>query len=622
MSKAIGRRSWLAALCAAMLCLGLGAAPAQALEPLLIYTPTPPPPIPPQPKIPPPTGYLEAPCGVAVDASGRFYVSDYYHHTIDVFSSGAGYEGQLSEVDPLDGPCGLALDASGNLYVNNYHRNVQRFDPFPSSAPGPIFDAAQHPTGVAVDPATGDLYVDSRTYIAHYEAPVEAGEEPIEKIGIGSLEDGYGLAFSGFPATAGRLYVADAADDTVKVYDPALDLNDPVATIDGSATAGGDFTSLRDSALAVDHVSGELYLADNLQPKNTERPQAPIEVFDSGGAYQGHLKYLITDALPPGLAVDNSATAAQGRVYVTSGNTIESSIFIYPPSPATTGAPVCRPGVLCPPGAIPPAFGSLGAGQSAQAESASAATSGASEAPQGATASEVTQKGSLRVNLDGKLSPSKLPREGTAPIAVSVGWKVSSTDGSALPKLKRLRIEINRHGHFDSTGLPTCPYDRIQPASSSRALANCRSGLVGQGSFNAEIALKGQEPYATKGRLLVFNGKSGGKPVLFGQIYSPYPFATSFVIVFEVQKIGKGTYGTALSATLPKALSSWGNLTGIEMRLSRRYSVRGKRRSYISAGCPAPKGFAQVSFPLARASMGFGDGRTLTSTLTRSCRVR
>ena len=58
------------------------------------------------------------------------------------------------------------------------------------------------------------------------------------------------------------------------------------------------------------------------------------------------------------------------------------------------------------------------------------------------------------------------------------------------------------------------------------------------------------------------------------------------------------------------------------MKLSRRYSAQGKRRSYISAGCPAPKGFAQVSFPLARASMSFGDGRTLTSTLTRSCRVR
>jgi hypothetical protein len=46
----------------------------------------------------------------------------------------------------------------------------------------------------------------------------------------------------------------------------------------------------------------------------------------------------------------------------------------------------------------------------------------------------------------------------------------------------------------------------------------------------------------------------------------------------------------------------------------------GKRRSYLSASCPAPKGFPGAAFPFARASFGFGK-QTLTSTLTRSCRV-
>ena len=612
MSKATGRRNWLGALCALAVCLGLGAAPAQAAfdDPLFVYTPK-------KPVTP-----LEGPCGLAVSpvGNGNFYLSDYYHHAVEVFNAGFG---SLSNVDPLDGPCGLAIDSQGVLYVNNFHRNVEKYVPseFPPVSGGfyslsGVIDK-EHPTGVAVDRATDRVYVNDRTYVAVYEpsgAPVLDEGSPL-KIGLDPLGDYYGLAVSEHPATAGRIYLADATTDTVVVYDPTIDKEDPVATIGGPSA--GQFVSLRDSALAVDRVTGNLYVADNLQPKNTERPQAAIYVFDPTGSHLGRLKHNIIDALPPGLAVDNSATATQGRVYVTSGNTIEASVIAYPPGAQTSAV---RPPIETLGGS------SVGGGSSslASAERGGECAEACERffpAPE-AKASEVAQKGSLRVNLDGKLSPSKLPREGTAPIAVSVGWKVTSTDGSALPKLKRLRVEINRHGHFDSTGLPTCPYDRIQPASSSRALANCRAALVGQGSFDAEIALKGQEPYATKGRLLVFNGKSKGKPVLFGQIYSPYPFATSFVIVFEVGKIGKGAYGTALSATLPKALASWGNLTGIEMRLSRRYSVGGKRRSYISAGCPAPKGFAQVSFPLARASMSFGDGRTLTSTLTRSCRVR
>jgi hypothetical protein len=235
---------------------------------------------------------------------------------------------------------------------------------------------------------------------------------------------------------------------------------------------------------------------------------------------------------------------------------------------------------------------------------------------------EVTQKGTLRVTVSGKLSPQRLPRSGSAPIAVSVGGQITTTDKSPAPTLKTLRIELNRNGHLDSTGLPLCPIAAIQTASSARALSACRSSLVGQGSFSAEIALPGQDPYPTKGRLLAFNGKQHGKPVLFGQIYSPSPFATSFVIVFAIAKEAKGTYGTALTAPLPASLRSWGNLTGIELTLSRRYSSGGERHSYLSAGCPAPQGFPGATFPFARTSFGFEEGRTLSSTLTRSCGVR
>jgi hypothetical protein len=235
---------------------------------------------------------------------------------------------------------------------------------------------------------------------------------------------------------------------------------------------------------------------------------------------------------------------------------------------------------------------------------------------------EVFQQHGLRVVVSGGLSPQRLPRTGFAPIRVSVGGEISTTDKSPAPSLKTLQIELNRNGRLDYAGLPVCPYDAIQPASSSRALSACRSALVGQGSFSAEISLTGQDPYPTKGKLLAFNGSSGGKPVLFGQIYASRPFATSFVIVFAIKQLGKGTFGTILSAQLPNALSRWGKLTGIELNLSRQYSYRGQRHSYLSAGCPAPAGFPGAPFAFARTTFGFPGGQTVSGTLTRNCKVR
>src|ERR1044072_6817297 len=133
---------------------------------------------------------------------------------------------------------------------------------------------------------------------------------------------------------------------------------------------------------------------------------------------------------------------------------------------------------------------------------------------------EVTRKGNLQLALTGELNPDRLPRSGKAPVAVEIGGKVTTTDGSEPPKLKTLAIDLNSNGELDSKGLPVCAYESIQPATSSRARAASKNSLVGKGSFEAEISLSGQRAYVTKGDMLVFNGREGGKNVLFGHIYA------------------------------------------------------------------------------------------------------
>jgi hypothetical protein len=233
-----------------------------------------------------------------------------------------------------------------------------------------------------------------------------------------------------------------------------------------------------------------------------------------------------------------------------------------------------------------------------------------------------TEQGNLLVSVSGKLTPHVLPRKGTKPVSVTVGGKVSTTDETTPPELNTLKIEINRHGSLDPTGLPVCKINEIRAASNGRALAACSDSLVGQGKFFGTITLPGSQPYPLEGRLLMFNGMQHGHHVLFGHIFSAHPFANSFVIPFKISSKGHGTFGTELSANLAKTLGKKRTLSGIEMTLSRRYHYRGVSRSYVSAGCPAPKGVPVVSFPLTRVSFGFAGNTTLTTVLSRSCKAR
>lgn len=235
-------------------------------------------------------------------------------------------------------------------------------------------------------------------------------------------------------------------------------------------------------------------------------------------------------------------------------------------------------------------------------------------------ASELVQRGGLRVTYSGELSPNSLPREGAAPVEVSVGGKISTADGSQPPALRSFEVAINRHGLLNSSALPVCPLGAIQPASSGVALAACRSSLVGEGSFAAAVAIPEQSPFPSRGKILAFNGRSGGRPAILAHIYGTEPLPTSFTVPLTINTKGSG-YGATLRGELPDLAANIAYVTEISITLGRSFSRGGKRRGYLEASCPAPAGFPGAVFPLMKTSFHFADGRNLSSTLNRSCRA-
>jgi hypothetical protein len=239
----------------------------------------------------------------------------------------------------------------------------------------------------------------------------------------------------------------------------------------------------------------------------------------------------------------------------------------------------------------------------------------------GATArAEVVQDGGLRVSFAGGVSPRALPRATKAPVAVSLAGEISTTDGSQPPQLQTISMAINRDGRLDYDGLPACRYHQIQPASTAEAIEACPESVVGEGSFRAAVVLPEQSPFPSQGDIVAFNGEVHGRHVLFAHIYGTRPLPQSAVIIFRYSH-QSGTYGLTLTAELPQVTAEWGHVSGVRMSLRRTFTYKGRQRSFLSAGCPAPAGFTIVTAPFARVSFGFADGRVLQTAMVRNCRV-
>lgn len=239
----------------------------------------------------------------------------------------------------------------------------------------------------------------------------------------------------------------------------------------------------------------------------------------------------------------------------------------------------------------------------------------------GISSAETVQEHGLVVTFNADFTPHNLPRAKPAPVSVKVAGRVRAADGSHPPALRWLEILINRNGRLRSDGLAICSASSLQSTSTATALDRCRPALVGKGSFHAVVSL-GRE-ILTSGKILAFNSRRAGRQALVLHLFAGTPVRFTLVVPLAIGNLKQGQFGTILRAKIPKLASGLGSVTEIDLTIGRRYSYKGKRRSYVSASCSAPATLPGGVFDFARARFRFEGHQTISPPpLLRDCSVR
>ncbi|HEX4304585.1 MAG TPA: hypothetical protein VHZ54_00975 [Solirubrobacterales bacterium] len=233
---------------------------------------------------------------------------------------------------------------------------------------------------------------------------------------------------------------------------------------------------------------------------------------------------------------------------------------------------------------------------------------------------ERSRVGNLIGTLNGGIDPLALPRSRPAPVSVELEGKIATTDGTPLPQVKQVKVELAGPGVLATEGLPLCPQGRLEHADNHQAMERCGQALVGRGSLRAEVDIPNQAPFAIHALVLAFNGRTAaGRKAIWVHAFASEP-PVSLVLPFVVHQ-GTPAFPTALIAAVPHSLGPLPRLAVFHLRLFRRFRHGGQVHSYISASCPVPPAFTAGFLSFARATYSFGDGRRVRIETVRSCRA-
>jgi hypothetical protein len=221
--------------------------------------------------------------------------------------------------------------------------------------------------------------------------------------------------------------------------------------------------------------------------------------------------------------------------------------------------------------------------------------------------------GNLVVTADGGITPKALSKTKYTPAAFDASGKIETKDGTHPPALKEVVVEGDKNVLVDTKGFPACTAGKLQSQDTKHAEAICGNAIIGKGTTSVQISFPEQKPIPVSSKLLVFNGgTSGGTTTFFIHAYITVPTPAAIVTTVKIKRVNKGRYGNYAVASVPKIAGGSGSVTSFSLKIDKKYTYKGQKKSVISAKCTDGK-------IQGKATAVFADGTKAAATVIRSC---
>jgi hypothetical protein len=221
--------------------------------------------------------------------------------------------------------------------------------------------------------------------------------------------------------------------------------------------------------------------------------------------------------------------------------------------------------------------------------------------------------GNLIASGDGGFAPTAQPQDHDAPIKLFGHGRIRTVDGTRPSPLRKVVVELDKHGHAETRGLPKCTRQKLLATTTETARKICRGAIIGTGFGTALIELPEQQPIEASSPITVFNGpERHGNPTGLGHAFLKYPVPTTYLVQAELETVHHGRYGYRVEVNLPKIANDYGSGIYGRLKFDRKWTYRGKRLSVANARCA--DGHLQ-----GRIELTFKDGTFLQGAALKPC---
>jgi hypothetical protein len=201
-----------------------------------------------------------------------------------------------------------------------------------------------------------------------------------------------------------------------------------------------------------------------------------------------------------------------------------------------------------------------------------------------AGASAMVETREIRIKLNADFQPLNLPKKSFAPVQFQGYLDVATPGGGEPPALQQVVLDFDRDGRLDVSGLPTCAPETIASASVGEARQLCKGAIVGTGEIDALVGLE-SGPVPTSSPLTLFNGpRQEGHPTVVVHAQTTIPATQTYAIVVPIEK-QPGEFRYRVTMNVPPLAGGLGAITRISVKVGRRYTAGGVKRSYVAARC-------------------------------------